>query len=633
MRKINSIFSECEVWENTPISEIFGRNSLGINQKIKRVIVYGATQMGKTTMIMNLINIKEERKAELSSALRGNAAQGNSATSTPIIYNRWDKDSFGIATGDEMNEREGTLNEYVSIEQFTSAISSINQYQRTTAQAESNADSVRYYYLPNNFFAEKESVQDIQIIDLPGFGEKNANMYGKAEAIIQHLRDFVAGAVVVIKADKIVNLENEYKHFLEKTHRNHLAIAITHALSVDSELKKNIAEKRGDFEKCNTAEDYAKAILKYFYEKLTNKQNGYLSKERYPLEIFFPIEKSAEIRKLFPALLELADAFDIILKQLIRRMDLMRNTTSINACIEKLQETEEIIDYNLLEKKESIVKLEKEKSKIEKDKNERNGEISKKNTTVKTLQKQIKGVEKKADKITKKISTLSEKEFKNAYKCFYRKHIRYYLDEEVLLLEVNDFFMSELKEEDKSLIKGFEKKIREVMSNVDFSEAQKKRLIANRAESAIDSLVSDIRSKLCGYRFLRSFHEGELITLLNQNKSSEVKKVQEELEKIKKALALLENAMLITLKRDAEVKSKIAFCNDSIKKLNIEKKAVAESKETVIDVFVDHFFKKEEELLSRMEKESDPEVATALFLTYSAIYLNIKPYLEEENNE
>ena len=46
-----------------------------------------------------------------------------------------------------------------------------------------------------------------------------------------------------------------------------------------------------------------------------------------------------------------------------------------------------------------------------------------------------------------------------------------------------------------------------------------------------------------------------------------------------------------------------------------------------------HFSKKEDDLLNRMEIESDPELTTALFLTYSAIYLNIKPYLEEKNNE
>ena len=50
--------------------------------------VYGPTQVGKTTLILKLLGIKENRIIELSSALRGKRQMGNSATVTTSIYQR-----------------------------------------------------------------------------------------------------------------------------------------------------------------------------------------------------------------------------------------------------------------------------------------------------------------------------------------------------------------------------------------------------------------------------------------------------------------------------------------------------------------------------------------------------------------
>ncbi|MGM8203611.1 hypothetical protein [Escherichia coli] len=50
--------------------------------------VYGPTQVGKTTFILNLIGINENKLNELSQALRGKQSKGKSSTVTATLYEK-----------------------------------------------------------------------------------------------------------------------------------------------------------------------------------------------------------------------------------------------------------------------------------------------------------------------------------------------------------------------------------------------------------------------------------------------------------------------------------------------------------------------------------------------------------------
>ena len=52
------------------------------------VMIYGKSQVGKTTLILNMIGIKTECFFEVYETLRAGVPRGNSSTSTAIIYTK-----------------------------------------------------------------------------------------------------------------------------------------------------------------------------------------------------------------------------------------------------------------------------------------------------------------------------------------------------------------------------------------------------------------------------------------------------------------------------------------------------------------------------------------------------------------
>ena len=62
------------------------------------VCVYGKSQVGKTTLILDMIGLKDECKRDVAEVLRGGIALGNSSTSTAIIYSQSESDLYGVRT-------------------------------------------------------------------------------------------------------------------------------------------------------------------------------------------------------------------------------------------------------------------------------------------------------------------------------------------------------------------------------------------------------------------------------------------------------------------------------------------------------------------------------------------------------
>ncbi len=623
---INQILSECESWESAPINEILGFQGVKLNQRIKRIIVYGATQMGKTTMIMNLIGIKEEKKEELSKMLRGDAKQGNSSTSTPIIYNRWNSDKFGIALGNENAVTEGTLKEY-SVGDFAKAIAEINSTQRHKSGRDFDIDSVRYYYIPYDFYQEDHSKNEIQILDLPGFGEKNAQMYDKVDALIQRLSSFSAGTIAVIRAEKIANLESEYKLFIDSHHVNHLAIAITHALSVDSEMKRQIISRTLHFANCKNAVDLADAITSYVYKKLVDDE--YISDSKFSdNKSVFPLEKTSWIRSEFPNMPELGEAFDIIAQRLIERMDLMRNTTSIEACVEKLQVQEELYSKRVDDLRIIISDLEKKVS-VNSEIFEKNKEKSREyDRLVRQINSEMKKLEEERSSIATQIMLIDKNTPSSLFNCLYKEAL-WHVDIKKLMNGFTSFFSENIKTK-HLLCKGFDAKINEEVSRLNYSEVSKGRFQKNHIKE-IDYLFWKLTTSLCGGNslFKQECKEGILLEMLNSNANKKKEFLNKELFDVQRKKQIFDETQRIYQKNIAEDKKLILSHEQNIKYFMNQIENIGHSKDEVTAVFVKHFYKKKEEMLERMNAETDEEIKTALFIAYSAIYLNIKPYLEE----
>nr|WP_228392660.1 dynamin family protein [Pseudomonas sp. WS 5503] len=157
------------------------------------VVVYGTTQVGKTTLILDLLGIRKDALPDVSEVLRGGQRLGKSSTATPIRYGRSPDDLWYLgedATGlsnDDAAERFGEIREQVM--------------NGTTCS--SPLLNVR---IPGLFFqheAEGALSLDLRLIDIPGINAINEHEQIEVRRIAER---YVASADLILLVARADNL-------------------------------------------------------------------------------------------------------------------------------------------------------------------------------------------------------------------------------------------------------------------------------------------------------------------------------------------------------------------------------------------------------------------------------------------
>lgn len=132
------------------------------NKKEVLIGVYGPTQVGKTTLILKVLGIREDKMKELSEALRGKRVIGNSATVTATVYHRSQDDRFLIIYPNGDEKRFLTLEEFeLGMEEVRIHVEMDHKYSIKPI----------HIYFSERYFNLTEidlRTQDITILDLPG---------------------------------------------------------------------------------------------------------------------------------------------------------------------------------------------------------------------------------------------------------------------------------------------------------------------------------------------------------------------------------------------------------------------------------------------------------------------------------
>jgi hypothetical protein len=124
--------------------------------------IYGPTQVGKTTLILKLLGIREEMMTPFSKALRGSRKYGNSATVTSTIYQQSPDDAFYLIRPDGRKVTCKTLQELAAgMEQLRADVEGgrLSEVKPLTLQ------------IAKSLFQLEEldkRKQTIEILDLPG---------------------------------------------------------------------------------------------------------------------------------------------------------------------------------------------------------------------------------------------------------------------------------------------------------------------------------------------------------------------------------------------------------------------------------------------------------------------------------
>lgn len=621
----NEIFEEINTWEYKPINELlepgYRRNTTSL---VKRIIMIGATQMGKTTLIMTLMGVLPNKTEELEKILRGGRRYGSSSTSTAIIYSKMPKDSensdkFGLAKGEitkRIEERDVVF--FSDSEQFKIALERINENSRKNSVKEKEDLSlITYVFIPNSYF-ESNSEEDLQIVDLPGFGDKNEIVCRKIKKTVEMLSDFIAGVVAVVSADKIQQLGSEYKSFIDNRSEKNLLIAVSYSISrLQKDIRKEAEAKETDKEK----EEIIRKFYKDEIEKITNKE---LSERVFPIES----KKWASGSEGSESLLNTVDLFT---NSILKELKNMECKTSINACEDNLSEAIKGIETQIEKAKkeeevlnESLLNYQEQEKKCCKIRDNKHKELYKLEEELISISNEIKKVsEAKAPQMTE-----------DSFKEFYEYSDKSKRTKNELVGKLSGIIIERINKHIDSL----------ELKNSGHIKACASDYVFNCCQISLECCLNKqkderfIFKKTYGKKWAQMYADEINWVIYDawteaQNECEEILKKEEkdknrEIQSTKSKVISSDSSF-----RDAE--TKINHINDDISRIKSkmsqyesELKTVRMKKNHVTDTFIRHYNIKMSELGERIMKEKNPELKMALFLVQSTITYNMKGTIE-----
>lgn len=168
------------------------------------VMICGKSQIGKTTLILKLIGIRDGEDCfdKVYATLRAGAEQGNSSTATAIIYARSATDQYALtfARLNEQAPKKEYYDERGMIEALQKVRRDVNDGRRV------GAEQILFIDIPRKFFAEDAAVGSIRIMDMPGVQSRQAAEWGHVENLMDTYLPFSQVCIVACNAADIQSL-------------------------------------------------------------------------------------------------------------------------------------------------------------------------------------------------------------------------------------------------------------------------------------------------------------------------------------------------------------------------------------------------------------------------------------------
>ncbi|WP_100407887.1 V-type ATP synthase subunit I domain-containing protein [Bacillus solitudinis] len=205
------------------------------NPEKKRVLigVYGPTQVGKTTLILKVLGIAEDKMNILSKALRGKRSAGHSATVTSTIYQRSSSDFFVLVYPEGSEKRCDTLSE------LEDAL-----YDVRVKVEENDIFSTKplIIKIANTFFNERELMkrkQDIEIIDLPGDDSREVKEIRHVNRCLKEYLPLCRVCILMEISSQLVSLTQLDREFVRdwKWMPSQFRIVLTRAVTSSSVIR------------------------------------------------------------------------------------------------------------------------------------------------------------------------------------------------------------------------------------------------------------------------------------------------------------------------------------------------------------------------------------------------------------
>ena len=337
------------------------------------VVVYGPSQIGKTSLILKLIGIRDDNDCfqKVSQTLRTKEiTRGNSSTSTAILYARSDTEQYALAVEDEPNKVSEKL--FFSDEKELEA--KLIEVRSRVVKNRESARSVLHIDIPRQFFTEETAAENLYVMDLPGVGSKTEGEAAHVQKLMRRYLPVAQVCLVVCTANTIQSLE--VQDGLEPYWRDkpgQYIVAATKAFSLGT-VKDYFKKPRQQREK-----SFYDFVMET-YKTETGKYLGGTSK----VEVF-PVELADSFQKLYESLeeedrKEMTETRDRILQEL-RQSIQQREGQRFQTALQRLQEELKTAEKSRLAENDGQLDKKKKEIEVENDIIKQSEDFIKRETT------------------------------------------------------------------------------------------------------------------------------------------------------------------------------------------------------------------------------------------------------------
>lgn len=340
----------------------------------KLVVIYGLPQIGKTTLILNLLGIKKEFFSSVYDTLRADVEYGTSSTSTAIIYKRSENEQYGFAF--KQNLMENINITYLSEGDFKNKLKEF----RNLVESKKMQTNILFIAIPKHYYSDSGiEHSNIDILDMPGVDSKNYKEKSHVDSLFKTYMALSSLCIIACTANQIQSIEtlklpNDDEDRWSEIPSRYIVVT-TKSYSQEIIKKELLKDKR----------DYFDFIHQYYKDELRKVLNSSTELEIYPVDVG---DSFKALCKEIPCIKEKLEETREKFFEEIRKTVQTRRGNDLKNIIDNLNESIKVYAKKIEEENE--LKIEE----INTDIDEKNTEISKCKNNIKNFSGKIEKLKK-----------------------------------------------------------------------------------------------------------------------------------------------------------------------------------------------------------------------------------------------
>lgn len=384
MMYIKTLLRERDNWKFNTIENIkrslflyddkISTSKAKLEKSEKLVVIYGLPQIGKTTLILNLLGIKKEFFSSVYDTLRADVEYGTSSTSTAIIYKRSENEQYGFAF--KQNLMENINITYLSEGDFKNKLKEF----RNLVESKKMQTNILFIAIPKHYYSDSGiEHSNIDILDMPGVDSKNYKEKSHVDSLFKTYMALSSLCIIACTANQIQSIEtlklpNDDEDRWSEIPSRYIVVT-TKSYSQEIIKKELLKDKR----------DYFAFIHQYYKDELRKVLNSSTELEIYPVDVG---DSFKALCKEIPCIKEKLEETREKFFEEIRKTVQTRRGNDLKNIIDNLNESIKVYAKKIEEENE--LKIEE----INTDIDEKNTEISKCKNNIKNFSGKIEKLKK-----------------------------------------------------------------------------------------------------------------------------------------------------------------------------------------------------------------------------------------------